>query len=395
MLPEQLSQKLLDTPTQEFDVVPPQQKNNKRKQNQITSISQNTLQDSQRPHKQPRTQYIEFKNLELDLVSEILSHLNVGERNAAITVCRIWFQEIIKFKQRTLLEFKKSVASLEEAVEYIAKHQLNHIIIPDRWEMLSSIDYISDLHLLQIAENCPGLQQFELGNNHDCVTDRGISFLAKHCSQLRYFDVRKCERLTNESLSQLLTHCLKLQHIGIYVSDVGLMHFKAVCPNLRSIFLEKCQAVTDRGLLNLAVHCPNLERIIISGCDISDIGLKDLAKYCPNLKYINLANCSKVTDKGLKNLVKQCPRLQHIDISYCDEVTDEGLRYIAEHCPNLQYIDMSYCTRVTERGLRLLQEYCSNLQSIYVLGCGNMDVMIRNSIHMMTIRKYGNKDSVE
>ncbi|GFR40009.1 hypothetical protein Agub_g544, partial [Astrephomene gubernaculifera] len=102
------------------------------------------------------------------------------------------------------------------------------------------------------------------------VTDRGLGVLAEHCKALRVFSARRCPRLGDAALAELLRHGT-VRHLSLSgVPGVGAAVAGALagcCRDcLEHLDVSFCRKLPDGSLGLLLDRCCRLRRLVVYGC---------------------------------------------------------------------------------------------------------------------------------
>eukprot|EP00198_Chlamydomonas_reinhardtii_P013477 XP_001702814.1 predicted protein [Chlamydomonas reinhardtii] len=131
---------------------------------------------------------------------------------------------------------------------------------------------VSDAGLRALAASARG-PHLELLRIDECggrVTDAGLAALASQCRALKVFSARRCAKLGDEALAELLragsvTHlCLSgVAGVGPAVADA----LAACCrESLEELDVSFCRKLPDRGLGLVLERCGKLRRLSVFGC---------------------------------------------------------------------------------------------------------------------------------
>jgi F-box/leucine-rich repeat protein 2/20 len=209
------------------------------------------------------------------------------------------------------------------------------------------------------------------------VTDEGISSLVTQCSHLRVIDLTCCNLLTNNALDSIAENCKMVEHLR----------------------LESCSSISEKGLEQIATSCPNLKEIDLTDCGVNDAALQHLAK-CSELLVLKLGLCSSISDKGLAFISSSCGKLIELDLYRCNSITDDGLAALANGCKKIKMLNLCYCNKITDSGLGHLGslEELTNLELrclVRITGIGISSVAIgcKNLIEIDLKRCYSVDDA--
>lgn len=161
--------------------------------------------------------------------------------------------------------------------------------------MLKSISIIKCANLsnntfLNISNNCPLLEEFTFAGINNGITDCGISSIARGCPCLRTF-------------SFLSTNISNTGEITSEITDIALTDLAKGCNQLQFISLYFCQRISDQSLYGIASHCPLLLGLVLE--DISCITFSGISKILNSCRYINsikIANCNSISLEEMRSL---------------------------------------------------------------------------------------------
>ncbi|KXZ44033.1 hypothetical protein GPECTOR_75g757 [Gonium pectorale] len=114
-----------------------------------------------------------------------------------------------------------------------------------------------------------GLEVLRLDECGGKVTDKGLAALASQCKALRVFSARRCTRLGDEALAELLRGgCM--QHLTLSgVPGVGpavASVLASCCKDLEHLDISFCRKLPDSSLGLLLERCTRLRRLVVFGC---------------------------------------------------------------------------------------------------------------------------------
>ncbi|XP_036383706.1 protein AMN1 homolog [Megalops cyprinoides] len=123
-----------------------------------------------------------------------------------------------------------------------------------------------------LASSCPCLQVVDLGGCTG-VTDEGVVALAHNCKLLEVISIRGCPAIGDAALLALGGNCSLLHSVYFSetrVTDVGVVGLATgVCSsNLRELQMARCQFLTDESVTAVLTHCPKIRIFNFHGCPL-------------------------------------------------------------------------------------------------------------------------------
>ncbi|XP_046846048.1 F-box/LRR-repeat protein 7-like [Xenia sp. Carnegie-2017] len=258
---------------------------------------------------------------------------------------------------------------------------------------------LSDRGLSYIAKYCIDLQKLEI-LACPCVMNHGIQNILENCLRLTWLDVRGCLSISSvcdSTITNIQSHndvCFSLTYLDISdcvsVDDLGLRTLSFTCKLLETLHMRRCLRITDVGMQHVANNCNSLRELSISDCHkVRDFSLKEISRYCSALRYLSLMRCS-VTDTGIKLIAKGCCNLRYLNVRGCTGVTDVGVVYVAQNCLKLRSLDVGKC-EITNTTLSALGIHCPQLKRLSIKGCRHLtDVGIRSVVAQCCLLHYLN-----
>jgi hypothetical protein len=107
------------------------------------------------------------------------------------------------------------------------------------------------------------------------------------------------------------------------MSDAAVCRLAASCTSLCQVSLHKCEKVGDDAVIALATHCQRtLVNLGLMGCFlVSDKGLQTLAA-CPALEDLDARELPLLTDRSIDAIISRCTKLQRLCIQGSDGLSD-------------------------------------------------------------------------
>ena len=236
-------------------------------------------------------------------------------------------------------------AAGNKAIFQLAKYCSNL----EAFVMLRCNNFTND-RIRYLARKCTGISTFCLQS--DYFTDTGLTSLAEFLPQLKYLNIKGCEKLTSKSF----------QEIGNKL------------PNLKELYMENCKNVDDEGIKALAQNCHTIESLSIASCfDLTDESIFFIAACLPGLKFLNMTRIN-LSDIALHRLAQFCTQLETLHISQLPlHVTPEGLCKLIRHSPHLKILDISLCEHIVDDNvIFVIGQTCSNMQELNLIGCAKL-----------------------
>jgi hypothetical protein len=181
------------------------------------------------------------------------------------------------------------------------------------------------------------MQTIQLVNTGHSFTDRVAAFLLNRVQTLESLEITGCYKLTDESLSRLLTACRdSLLHLNLSTnSRVGVKSLKALnLTVLKSLTLDNCVHLTDE---DLSCILPDSEHELKSSSSLTALSLNGL---------------EMITDSLMVNVLKRYGgNLQSLSIGRCLSLSDKSLVAIRCYCANLKELNLSGLMSITTPSL--------------------------------------------
>lgn len=208
------------------------------------------------------------------------------------------------------------------------------------------------------------------------LTTRGVSAIAKSCSQLTSISLAQCTRISRECVQLLADHCPNLTSIDLSgvskryssqyspVSPASLKHLVSRCgKNLARLILAENEVAAMTSVLNaISESCPRLEELDISNLTVLGgslvLFLEELQHGCPSLRILRAANTP--LSLSTVSLIKQAQspgfqELEELSIAlesdYQSGLSDSGLERITKASCKLKLLDVRGCRNISVSGL--------------------------------------------
>lgn len=204
----------------------------------------------------------------------------------------------------------------------------------------------------------------------ETLDDRALSAIAKNAaSSVRRIVLRKCHRISIQSLSDVAQYCTRLRVLDLSYVPLTDEHIHIIMPtlgaSLTSLHLRACSTLTDRALISIATNSRwlhfldiselqlvtdhaieyithhlgyRLHTFVCSGCVLlSDLSLESIAHHCDSLQILTCRRLPCITNEGVYELCRQIgANLITLDILDCDQLQLRPfLQTVGAYCPRL------------------------------------------------------------
>ena len=351
----------------------------------------------------PKTTSRVINNLPEHILLKIFSYLSTKNLCMASGVCKKWHTLCWDPQLWRSMKISKYSGSNIDKVLYTILSRLARstqgLCLTLQYIRIVQCECLSDRGLSYIAKYCIDLAKLEI-LSCPCIMNRGVQSVLENCLSLMSLDIRGCSCI-NSICHSMITNiqssndtCFRLTYLDISdcvaVDDLGLRTLSFTCKRLETLHMRRCPRVTDVGMQHVASHCTSLRELSISDCHkVRDFSLKEISRYCPSLRYLSLMRCA-VTDTGIKMIAKGCSNLRYLNVRGCAGVTDAGVVYVAQNCFKLRSLDVGKC-EITNNTLSALGIHCPQLKRLSIKGCRNLtDVGIRAVVAQCCLLHYLN-----
>ncbi|XP_068668905.1 F-box/LRR-repeat protein 3 [Aristolochia californica] len=223
--------------------------------------------------------------------------------------------------------------------------------------------------LADSLEKLPNLQSITLDGCR--VTSAGLQAIGNWCFSLKELSLSKCQGVTDEGLSFIVTRHKDLKKLDITccrkITHVSMTSISTSCPSLSSLRMESCSLIPKESFSLIGKSCHLLEELDITDNEVDNEGLKSISR-CSGLLTLNVGICLNISDEGLIHVGMSCPKLVELDLYRSIGVTDAGVAAISRGCPRLQMINLAYCPAITDDSLKSLSK-CLKLTTLEMRGC--------------------------
>lgn len=284
---------------------------------------------------------------------------------------------------------------------------------------------LTDKAARTIASNCPALQNLMLIQS--CLSDDGISVVAKQCTNLNSLYVEGGLSITEVSLRALAQDAKNLKSLTLgscpLIIEDAIMSFLMDWPyldklelkgmmagesdgslsqayqaasqgahfngarrssilhrssylyhELRSLILVKCPGLHDSSMFKFAdIRLPMLEHLTIEDCSgVTQVGLIHLVGHAVMLKTIKLARFHFFTYAALMEVLSLCnTTIESLSLDSCDfdQVTPlQSNEAVPQECPLLEVIRLERCESMAQLFLEWIADVCRGLKELRVIG---------------------------
>jgi len=227
---------------------------------------------------------------------------------------------------------------------------------------LSNCTLLHAKSLAEVAKRCKFLVELSLNGCQKHVDDGFVSSIAKSCSSLRSFEIRKCNAITDLALEELGQNCTYLRKI-----DFG-----------------ECNAVTDKGLAALFEGVQSLIDVFLSWCVLlSDRSIEALVSMHKDLKRLVVRGCRRITDSALVAVATQALNVVELDLSFCNKIGDQGVLALTHNLIGLEKLNLSDLYMLTDRSF-LFDEAGDGRASVNLKMLGSMTELILDDCKELT-----------
>uniref|UniRef100_A0A8V0ZFG7 F-box/LRR-repeat protein 15 n=1 Tax=Gallus gallus TaxID=9031 RepID=A0A8V0ZFG7_CHICK len=146
---------------------------------------------------------------------------------------------------------------------------------------------------------------------------------------------------------------LELQNCSDWLTDRELLPVITRNHHLHHIQLKGCAQLSCHALMVISLNCPNLRRLSLAHCEwVDSLSLRSLADRCKALEAVDLTACRQLKDEAICYLVQKCSRLKSLSLAVNANVGDVAVEETAKCCPELEHLDLTGCLRVKNDSIR-------------------------------------------
>ncbi|EFJ52453.1 hypothetical protein VOLCADRAFT_86557 [Volvox carteri f. nagariensis] len=179
--------------------------------------------------------------------------------------------------------------------------------------------------------------------------DDAVLMAVGSLTQLRELSIRCCQGVTDEGLTALAAtrglelEVLRLDECGGKVTDRGVQALASQCKALRVFSARRCTRLGDQALADL-LRMGTMRHLTLSG--VTAVGpavARALTSCChETLEYLDMSFCRKLSDRCLGPLLDRCTRLRKLVVLGCSQLSPRSLY---GHC-NCQLVIVGLHTKV-------------------------------------------------
>lgn len=257
----------------------------------------------------------------------------------------------------------------------------------------SSHSFLTDDVIISLVEKVPSIQAINL-KSCTSLTDRSISYIAKHCKHLESIDLSWCN-ISAKSVFAFAENKTPLKRINVrscYITDACIESLLQKCTSINELLLPWCKSLTRQTLENIVQFNPDIIAFDIRGNEkIEEDAWIKFFNQVKNIKVLHLKRCKGITADVI-NSTKHLPLkklnlrgglegsnpsddvwssffdhqrdLESIDLAWHHYLTDEAIIQLSKSCPNLRAIDLSGCCKLSTKALLSLTQNCQQLEKI-------------------------------
>ncbi|TXG58310.1 hypothetical protein EZV62_016139 [Acer yangbiense] len=256
------------------------------------------------------------------------------------------------------------------------------------------------------------------------ICDSDLEFISKHCVSLSYLNLKGCSSVTDNSISNLILRCIKLNSILVCDTSFGMNSIQALCSgiskfgnssashfgdghldslasSLQTLHMGCCKGVDETSLLELMSQAKLLKSLSLRGTHLVDDALYNFSGSSlemldvsntmtsgPALAHIVRGNSGLkfLNARGCKNLFQQERDTRGVELSFpysCEELFTDlgrtckleefalgwGFSYFALEALKPAFMSLKSITvglggSLGENALRLLPTTCPMLESV-------------------------------
>lgn len=207
------------------------------------------------------------------------------------------------------------------------------------------------------------------------VVDRGLKALAGACPNLRKLVVIGASEL---GLLNVAEECPTLQDLELHKCNDNVLRGIAACENLQILKLVGkvdglySSLVSDIGLTILAQGCKRLVKLELSGCEGSFEGIKAIGQCCQMLEELTISD-HRMEDGWLPAL-SYCENMRTLRFLSCKKIDlVPGPDDYLGSCPALEKLHLQKCHFRNKRSVRALFKVCESVKEIVVQDCWGLD----------------------
>lgn len=316
----------------------------------------------------PPLNLMHFLNSGDDLISKlpddclglIFQSLSSGDRKSCSLVCKRWFVNEARSRQRLNLKPQSDLSSKIPGL-FSRFDSITNLTV--RFNRASGS--LDDEALSLIARKCGKLNRINLRGCRE-VTEIGMAALGVHAKGLKKFSCGSCT-FGVKGMNALLDNCASLEELSVkrlhgIKNTEGKMIGPGVAASLKAIRLKELHngqcfsplivgsnKLRSLKLLQCSGDWDNVVKMVArreNSClfevhfdkvQVSDVGLSALSN-CLELESLHIIKTVDCTNFGIISVLEKCSLLRklHIDGWRTNQIGDQGLVSIGKHGANLQ-----------------------------------------------------------
>ncbi|GFQ06711.1 F-box/LRR-repeat protein 10 [Phtheirospermum japonicum] len=243
---------------------------------------------------------------------------------------------------------------------------------------------VNDLGILLMADKCSDMESICLGGFCQ-VTDTGYKTILHSCSKLYKLRVFHGTHLTDLVFHDIVATSLSLTHVSLrWCNLLTKLAVARLASNqdLRTLDLRDCRNLGDEALRAINM-LPKLKKLLMDGCDISDVGLSYLSKgSMRSLVSLSVRGCKRLTDRCISSLFENNsnPELRELDLSNLPNLSDAGVLLLAKSRVPIFELRMRQCPLIGDTSVMALASmrvdervwFGSTLRLLDIYNCGGI-----------------------
>ncbi|XP_035274641.1 dynein regulatory complex subunit 6 [Anguilla anguilla] len=321
---------------------------------------------------------METPDLPVEIITYILSFLQVPDRKEASMVCRSWYiaSQDYQFQKNVTFRIPASCSSLD-VIRGLGRRPRCGLVISHLDGSRASREVLAEVGA------CLGPRLESLSLPGSSVTEASLLGLLPRLTALRRLCLRGTDSLfmsgaflsRDESRRQVRAALARLEELDLsdlrYLSDLTFDRLTGCTPRLRRLALAGCHVAFEfdpyRGrpaghqssaLLSLRsvralmqAQAATLRALDLSGTGVTPESLSSLARVDGlRLLDLRLRGCREVTDRAVEALCRHQPALRTLDLGACTELTSRAALAVAAGLEDLRHLHLSRLGRLTDRG---------------------------------------------
>ncbi|XP_076892785.1 F-box protein SKIP2-like [Bidens hawaiensis] len=266
----------------------------------------------------------------------------------------------------------------------------------------ANVDKLCDVDLVNIARLYPDLEELDVSYSRNkfeidalrnysiseiMITDAGIEALSFGLRNLVKINILMNPLLTDKSLFDLSSNCLRLQEIAflkcIMITMKGVRFMINNSRDLRSVSM--CLITTIHGTDSLFVSTVTSGRRLASlhfnESEVSDEFLNSIVEARVPLKSVSLSDSRSYSINGLTRFLHAYCRGMFLDLTKNMMICDSDIVALSQYLRDLVSIKLNYCHRLTSASLFALIDNCTFLEQVEMEHTGLGEEKDLNDVH--------------